>query len=82
VGDDETIQSLAKAKGLNIEFSPKFYGLGSEEIKIGDTTIDLTPLNKKPTTAAEIKENKEDIKVIQNRILEILEEQDLYKKTK
>lgn len=79
VSGNETIRSLAEAKGLNIEFSGTFLGMGNNEIKIGDSKIDLSPLDKKPTTAAEIKENKEDIKVIQNRILEILEEQDLYK---
>ena len=84
VSDDETIGSLANAKGLNIEFSDENWTgfFGTRELIIGDVKLDLGPLDKKPTTAAEIKENKEDIKVIQNRILEILEEQDLYKKTK
>ncbi len=77
VSDNETIRSLAEAKGLNIEFNPSGW-FGSNEIKIGDATIDLSPLDKSTKTAAEIKENKENIKVIQNRILEILEEQGLY----
>ena len=78
VGGNNTLRSLATNKGVKIEFSDRLTPLGTRELIIGDVTLDLSPLNEKPTTAADIKENKEDIKVIQNRILEILKENDLY----
>ena len=78
VGDNNTLRSLATNKGVKIEFSDRLTRLGTRELIIGDVTLDLSPFDEKPTTAADIKENKEDIKVIQNRILEILKEKNLY----
>lgn len=79
VGDEETVGTLATNKGVKIEFSDRYTRLGTRELVIGDVILDLTPFDKKPTTAADIKEQQDEIKIIQNRILEILKEQGLYK---
>jgi len=79
VGDEETVGTLATSKGVKIEFSDRLTPLGTRELLIGDAKLDLTPFDKKTTTAADIKEQQDEIKIIQNRILEILKEQGLYK---
>ena len=79
VGDEETVGTLATNKGVKIEFSDRWYPGGTRELLIGDAKLDLTPLDTEPTTAADIKKQQDEIKIIQNRILEILKEQGLYK---
>ena len=80
-GVPQTLKTLATNKGVKIEFSDEHWtGYGNRELIIGDVTLDLSPLDEKPTTAADIKEQQDEIKIIQNRILEILKEQGLYKK--